>query len=191
MLSVWKFRKKHQVHGTKNGYLWSKSLQASSLGCSAGGAGNERRACSYVSGIWIPPLISLWLPINWTVRFPPIRAKQKWVQRSTNIEKHVPRVLTSLLMSSPPISILHQLFWRRYSNSRDVVASSPFLFCHAYRAPKRACLPPKAVIDVTMSLQWSYPNSKCCRVGLQYLTTIKCGRLPKSITSLMCFPANQ
>ena len=41
-----------------------------------------------------------------------------------NIEKHVPRVMTSLLMSSPPISISHRLFRCGYSNSGDVVASS-------------------------------------------------------------------
>ena len=46
-------------------------------------------------------------------------------ERKKNIEKHVPRVMTSLLMSSLPISILHWLFWCRYSNSRAVVASSP------------------------------------------------------------------
>ena len=33
--------------------------------------------------------------------------------------------MTSLLMSSPPITISHRLFPCRYSNSRDVVASSP------------------------------------------------------------------
>ena len=34
----------------------------------------------------------------------------KQVQILTNIEKHVPRAMTSLLMSSQPISISHQLF---------------------------------------------------------------------------------
>ena len=37
----------------------------------------------------------------------------------TSIEKHVPGVMTSLLMSSLPISILHQLFRCRYSNPRE------------------------------------------------------------------------
>ena len=54
--------------------------------------------------------------------------------------KHVPRVMTSLLMSSPPISILHRLFRSRYSNSRDVVASSPSFSRPAAKAPRRACL---------------------------------------------------
>ena len=57
-----------------------------------------------------------------------------------NIEKHVPRIMTSLLMSSPPISILHRLFQCRYSNSRDVVASFSSFYRPAARAPRRACL---------------------------------------------------
>ena len=38
--------------------------------------------------------------------------------------------MTSLLMSSPPISISHRLFRCRYSNSRDVIASFPS-FCQS------------------------------------------------------------
>ena len=93
--------------------------RASSPRRSGGGAGNGRRACKYVSGIWIPPPIPLWLPADWVVRFPLISAnvnKQK---------KRVPRVMTSLLMSSPPICISRWLFRCRYSNSREVVASCP------------------------------------------------------------------
>ena len=44
---------------------------------------------------------------------------------STNIEKHVPRVMTSLLMSFSSVSISHRFFRCWYSNFRDVVASSP------------------------------------------------------------------
>ena len=89
------------------------SLRASSLGHSDGEAGKERRASNYVSGIWISPPNSLWLPVDWAVRLPPI---------SANVNKHwkpVLRVMTSLLMSSPPISISHRLFRCRYSNSKD------------------------------------------------------------------------
>ena len=43
----------------------------------------------------------------------------------TNTKKHAPRVMTSFIMSFPPISILDRLFQCRYSNSRGVVASSP------------------------------------------------------------------
>ena len=43
-------------------------------------------------------------------------------------------------ISSPPISISHRLFRCRYSNSKDVVASSPFFSCPAAIAPRGACL---------------------------------------------------
>ena len=55
------------------------------------------------------------------------------------LTQHVLRVMTSLLMSSPPISILHWLFQCRYSNSKEVVASSFSFSCPAARAPRRAC----------------------------------------------------
>ena len=42
-------------------------------------------------------------------------------------------------MSSPLISISHQLFRCRYSNSRYIVASSPSFSCPAARAHQRAC----------------------------------------------------
>ena len=41
-------------------------------------------------------------------------------------------------VASPPISISHRLFRCRYSNSRDVVASSTSIFRPAARAPLRA-----------------------------------------------------
>ena len=43
-----------------------------------------------------------------------------------------------ILMSSPPICISHQLFRCRFSNSRDIVASSPSFSCPATRAPRGA-----------------------------------------------------
>ena len=46
----------------------------------------------------------------------------------------------SLLMSSPLISISHWLFQCRYSNSRNVVASSPSFSHPTTRSPQRACL---------------------------------------------------
>ena len=48
-------------------------------------------------------------------------------QTLKNMFKHVPRALTSLLMSYPPITISYRLFRCRYSNSRDVAESSPSL----------------------------------------------------------------
>ena len=104
----------------------SITLRASSMGRSGGGAVKGRRACNYVSEISIPPLDPLWRAVDWAVRFPPIRAMRKRARMSSNIEKHVPRVMTSFLMKSPPISISHRLFRCRYLNSRDVVALFPF-----------------------------------------------------------------
>ena len=100
------------------------SMRASSPGHSGGWAGKGRRAGNYVSGIWIPPPF---LPSTELSDF------RQSLQRGSecgckqtlkNMWKHAPRVET-LVMSSPPINILHWLFQRRYSNSRDVVAISP------------------------------------------------------------------
>ena len=51
------------------------SSRASSQWRSGGRAGKSRRACNYVSEIWIPPPIPLLLPVEWAVRFPPISKK--------------------------------------------------------------------------------------------------------------------
>ena len=95
------------------------SLRASSPERSCGGA-EKRRASNYISWIWIP-----FRRLSFQ-----ISANQREAETSanvwTNFEENVSRVMTSLLMSCPPISILHQLFWCTYSNSRDVVASRLF-----------------------------------------------------------------
>ena len=80
----------------------SVSLRGSSPGRSCGGAGKGRRTYHYVRGIWIPLPIPLWLPVYWAVRFPPISAKRERARMQINIEKRMPWVMTSLLMSSPP-----------------------------------------------------------------------------------------
>ena len=53
----------------------------------------------------------------------------EWKQTLKKTCRHAARVMTSLLMSSPPISISHWLFWCKFSNSRDIVASSPSSSC--------------------------------------------------------------
>ena len=103
---------------------------------SGGGAEKGSRACNYVPGIWIPPPIPLWLPVDWAVRFFSANVNKHW----KNTWKHAPWVMTSLLMSSPSISNSHRLFQCRYSNSRDVAASSPPSVSRpAARAPRRVC----------------------------------------------------
>ena len=68
--------------------------------------------------------------------------------------------MTSLLMSSPPISISHWLFRCKYSNSRDVVASS-FSRPDA-KASQRACSQAKIRIKYNT------------RTFLDFFTAIKC-----------------
>ena len=77
-----------------------------------------------------------------------IFVNRREVETSANVTKHwkhtwkhAPRVMPSLLMSSPSISISHRLFQCRYSNSRDVAASSPSFSRPAARAPRRVCSP--------------------------------------------------
>ena len=178
MLSVWKVRKNTTVHGSKNRNLSSKNLKASSLGHSGSGAGNGRRACSYVSGTWIPPLISLWLPVNFKLS----DFCQSVQSGNKGSSAKGDDIITNVISTNQHFTLTFLM--QIYSNSRDVVASSPFFSHPASRVSQRACLPPNAVTDFKMMLQWSYP-------GLQHLTAIKCGRKPKSVTSLMCFPANQ
>ena len=56
---------------------------------------------------------------------------------STLYFKHLPRVMTSLLMSSPSISILHRLFRFRNWNSWDVTACSPSFFAPPLEPPEK------------------------------------------------------
>ena len=127
----------------KGSLLRLQVYTASSPGCSGGAAGKGRRACNYVSGIWIPPPIPLWLPIDWAVRFRPISAKRKRAPILINIEKHVKARANCNDVISNVIS-LNQHFAstfsrQRCSNIRDVVARSPSFSCPAARAPQRAC----------------------------------------------------
>ena len=101
-----------------------------------------------------PPIrpIPLWLPVDSAVRPPPISAKRKLARMWINIKKHLPRVLTSLLISSLPISISHRLFRCRYSDCRDLVASSPSFPSPAARAPRRACSQASLISDENLVL---------------------------------------
>ena len=68
-----------------SGYSLMYSLWASSPRHSSGWTGKWRTASNYISRIWIPPLILLWLPIDWLVRFPPNQCK---VEMSMYLNKH-------------------------------------------------------------------------------------------------------
>ena len=84
------------------------------------------------------------------------------------LKKHVPRLMTSLLMSSPLIIISHRLFQCRYSNPWDVVEKLSFLFlprhqsapgarysCYRHldegRGIERPTIPLKQEVDIRIS----------------------------------------
>ena len=112
----------------KFSFVCGASLRASSPGSSDSRVGKGRRACNYISGIWIQPPIPLWLPIDWAFIFPPISVKQKWA-----------RVLTSLLMPSLPINISHWLFRCRIFKFQRHSCKLPSFSRPATRVPRRAC----------------------------------------------------
>ena len=105
------------------------SQQASSPGHSGGWAEKVRRACNYVSGIWIPPPIPPSTELSDFLQSVQSGSECRCKQTLKNMWKHAPRVDT-LVMSSLPISILHWLFQCRYSNSRDIVESLLPSPCH-------------------------------------------------------------
>ena len=115
-----------------------------------------------------PCPILLWLPVDWALRFLLISVNWKRAWTWTNIEKHVPRVMMPLLMTSLPISISHWLFRCRYSNSRStyIVASSSSFSRPTTRAPQRACL--QAIWRVLMQ-QRAYMISKGLNVKMRHV----------------------
>ena len=108
---------------------------------SGSGAGKGRRACNYISGIWIPLPIPLYMALRQLSSLSDFRQTAqsgnncKCIQTLKASAKGI--VITSLLMSSLLISISHRLFRSRYSNSRDIVGSCSFLYPpHRQSAPE-------------------------------------------------------
>ena len=103
--------------------------------------------------------------------------------------------VTSLLMLSSPISISSRLFRCRYSNFRDVIASSPSFCRPAARAPRRARSHAKEVLDVNallllLAIPYPRPHPPCvsCYIltPLVYVATLRfCGNL---CHYLKCWP---
>ena len=88
------------------------------------------------SKIYLSSLLSLYnFLVHYKLQIPGTLHKQTL----KNTWKHAQRVMTSLLMSSPSISISHRLCQCRYSNSGDVAASSPSFSRPAAKAPRRVC----------------------------------------------------
>ena len=128
------------------------SLRASSPGRSGGGAGKGSTSLEFEFRLQFPcgsPSTEL-SDFRQSARSGNERECKQTLKNTWN---HVPRVMimTSLVMSSPPINISHGLFWCRYSNSRGVVASSSSFFLPAARAPRRACSQAGNTTNVTVN----------------------------------------
>ena len=87
-------------------------------------------------------IIPLWLTINCQ-----ISTNQCEAETIANVNKHwKPRArgnyaITTIISANQHF---HRLFWCRYSNSRDLVPSSPSFSCPATREFQRACLRAKS-----------------------------------------------
>ena len=84
-----------------------------------------RRAWNYVSGVWIPPPIPLWLPVDWSVRF---SANQREVETSANVisfwktRTKGNHVITNVISANQNFATTFSMHIFRLHN---VVASSP------------------------------------------------------------------
>ena len=119
--------------------LCTDSLRASSVKRSGGWAGKGRRACNYVSGIWIPPPI---FPVARRRLSCQISTNQREAETSANINKHwkkrakVNDVTTNVISANQhfPSTFSMPIFkFQRLS------CKLSFLFPPAARAPRRAC----------------------------------------------------
>ena len=126
------------------------SLRANSPGRSGGGTGKGTTSLEFEFCLQFPcgsPSTER-LDFRQSARS---RNERECKQTLKNTLKLAPSVMMSLPVSSPPISISHRLFRCRYSNSRDVVASSPSFSRPAARAPRRACPQARNTTNVTVN----------------------------------------
>ena len=139
-----------------------------------GGKEKGRRACN--SGIWIPSPIPLWLPVDWAVRSPPISAKEKRARMWTNIKKQEPRVMTSLIISYPPISISNRFFSMQIFKFQRQSCKLFFLF-----PPRRACSCSRWSLTYMMKPRIS---SSCVRTTKSFVVVFVVVLKPRRPTSL-------
>ena len=98
-------------------------------------------------------------------------------EHKTNIEKHVPRVMTSLLMSFLPISILQMLtILMQTFKFQRWVASSPSFCRPVARAPWRACLQASfySKVNILMKffhkeVKWKWSNISALQCNVMYV----------------------
>ena len=115
-------------------YLVTFSLRASSPGRAEKKKENLQLRLWNLNSIPNSPVTPRWLSCQ-------ISTNQREAETSANVNKHWKTRAKGNdvnIMSSPPITISHRLFWCRYSNSRDVVASSPSFSHPAARLSRRA-----------------------------------------------------
>ena len=98
--------------------------------------GKGRRICYYVSGIWIPPPIPLWLPVNWAVRFPPVSANvnKHWKTRAKGNDV-IANVISANQHFASTFSMQIFKFQRRSCKLSRPAAGAPWEACSQARIP--------------------------------------------------------
>ena len=152
---------------------WCRSLtnlRASSPGRSGGGEEKEGGASDYKSRIWIPHPILLWLsPSNELSDFRQISAKRKRARMYTH-----QGVMTLLLISSSPISILHLRFEADIQISETYCKLS-FLILSTTRTARTACSRhvPNIYSSVFLIFTDSYSSTEGSATGVAgYIRTL-------------------
>ena len=119
-------------------------LLASSLGCLGGRAEKGRRACNYVSGIWIPTPVSLWLPRRLSCQF---SANHREAETSTKVNKHWKThakgndVITNVISTNQHFaSTFSKQIFKFKRCSCKLYDLLPSFSLPTARVPQRACL---------------------------------------------------
>ena len=112
---------------------------ASSPGSSGGGAGKRRRACNYVSGIWMSASKKVDAKC-WLAEMTLVMTSLPWhVFFNVCLHSRLFPLCADWRKSNCSVDGEPQGNWRWNSSPRDVVASSPFFYLPAAGAPRRAC----------------------------------------------------
>ena len=136
----WILTSKFNHHTMHQVVAYKRSLGASSPGHSDGGAGKGRRAGHCVSGIWIPPPIPLWLPVDWAVQFPPISVKWKWVRMETKNWKTCAKgndVITNVILANQHFVLTFSMQILKFQRRS---CKLPFLFQPRHQSAQESLL---------------------------------------------------
>ena len=126
--------------GTGYNSLLSLRANFSSPGRSSGGREHEREIATtslefefQLQFPWAPRRLSCQISDNQGEAETSANVNKHWKARAKGNE-----IITNVI-SANQHCVSHRLFWYRYLNSRDVVASSPSFSRPTARAPRRAC----------------------------------------------------